>query len=227
MDPMTFSNSLVSRLSEKNLLKHELYQAWSAGTVSMETLRLYAGQYYHHVKAFPRYVSATHSNCDQIKARQVLLENLNDEESGTENHPELWLRFAEGLGASRSQVESADWLPETRALVDTFFQCVRSSYAEGLGALFAYEHQIPEIAAFKMEALQKHYGIHEAAPLSFFETHRQADVFHTQALSQLLDDLSDVEKQKAEESARKVSDHLWKFLDGIQRNSPPVSTCSH
>ena len=54
-------------------------------------------QYFQHVSLFPRYLSSIHSNCDQIKTRQILLENLNEEEKGPENHPELWMRFAEGM----------------------------------------------------------------------------------------------------------------------------------
>ena len=38
------------------------------------------------------------------KTRQLLLENLNEEEKGKENHPELWMRFAEGMGNSRNDV---------------------------------------------------------------------------------------------------------------------------
>ncbi len=215
---MKFSDALVGRLSEKNLLKHEFYQAWNEGTIPMETLRLYARQYYHHVKAFPRYLSATHSNCEQIQARQILLENLNDEESGPENHPELWMRFAEGLGETRSNVEKEELLPATKELIDQFFQFSRGSFAEGLGALFAYEHQIPEIASFKIDALRKHYAIQKDSALSFFETHRKADVYHTQAVSKLLDELSDVEKEKAESAARITADRLWKFLDSIQKS---------
>jgi pyrroloquinoline-quinone synthase len=36
-----------------------------------------------------------------------LLDNLIEEEKGSENHPELWLRFAEGLGFDRDSVESS------------------------------------------------------------------------------------------------------------------------
>jgi len=217
---MNFTDSLISKLSHKHLLKHEFYQAWSCGSVPMETLRLYAQQYYYHVKAFPRYISATHSHCDDIKARQFLLENLIDEEKGDENHPELWMRFAEGMGESRDHVKNADLLPETAKLVDTFIDFTRKSYADGLGALFAYEHQIPEVATFKIEALRKHYNIHQASTLSFFEVHRQADVYHTQALSSLMNDLSPEDKEIAEKAASVAADQLWKFLDGIQRSMP-------
>ncbi|WP_010597846.1 iron-containing redox enzyme family protein [Rickettsiella massiliensis] len=62
-------------------------------------------QYYHHVEAFPRYLSATHSNCLSAAAREVLLDNLNDEEgsNGRESHPDLWLQFAKGLGLSEKR----------------------------------------------------------------------------------------------------------------------------
>ena len=215
---MKFANSLVAQLSDIHLLKHEFYQAWSAGTIPVETLRLYAEQYYHHVKAFPRYVSATHSNCEDITARQFLLENLNDEEKGSDNHPELWKRFAEGLGCTRDALENANPIPEVKALVDTFLSACRKSYADGLGALFAYEHQIPEIAAFKIDALKKHYCIQDPATLSFFEVHRTADVYHTEAVMQLLEKLSPEEKETAMKSAKVTAEHLWKFLDGIQRS---------
>lgn len=215
---MNFTNTLIKQLSEKHLLKHEWYQAWNCGEVPVETLQLYARNYYHHVKAFPRYISATHSNCESLEARQFLLENLMDEEKGPENHPELWLRFAEGLGASRESVENAEVLPEIKTLVDTFLSNSRSSYAEGLGALFAYEHQIPEIATFKIDALKKHYGVQEdSSTLTFFDVHRKADVYHTQTLTQLMEELSPEEKELAKKSATVTADQLWKFLDAIHR----------
>ncbi len=214
---MNFTQSLVSKLSEKHLLKHEFYQAWSCGAVPMETLRLYAEQYYHHVKAFPRYLSATHSNCDDLASRQVLLDNLIDEERGPENHPELWLRFAEGLGTTRDNVKNAELLSETSSLVDTFMDSSKKSYCEGLGALFAYEHQIPEIATFKMEALKKHYAIQDAATLSFFDVHQKADVYHTEALTSILNDLPEEDRAVAEKAAVVAADQLWKFLDGIHK----------
>jgi len=217
----SFTDTLISNLSSKHLLKHKFYQAWNEGTIPLETLQLYAQQYYHHVKAFPRYISATHSNCENIVARQFLLENLNDEEKGTEHHPELWLRFAEGMGTTRAEVNESVALPETQDLVDTFFSSCRSSYAEGLGTLFAYEHQIPEIATFKIEALKKHYCIEPtSSALTFFEVHRQADVYHTQTLTQLLDGLSPAEKALAETAAHTATDRLWKFLDGITQTMP-------
>ena len=214
---MKFAQQLITQLSEKNLLKHEFYQKWNEGSIPVETLQLYARQYYHHVSAFPRYLSATHSQCEDIEKRQVLLENLNDEEQGSGNHPELWLQFAEALGVSRQDVKSEELMPETKELIDTFMHASRKSFASGLGALFAYEHQVPEIAAFKAEALKKHYAMKDGPATAFFEVHRKADVYHTEALSQLLESLTPEEKAEVENSAHVASHQLWKFLDGIYR----------
>ena len=38
-----------------------------------------------------------------------MLENLWDEEHGEANHAELWLRFAEGIGAGREATREAEW----------------------------------------------------------------------------------------------------------------------
>jgi pyrroloquinoline-quinone synthase len=197
-----------------SLLKHPYYQAWNDGTLPVESLRSYAAQYFHHVRAFPRYLSATHSLCESAEGRKVLLENLTEEEGGPVNHPELWARFAEGLGVTRSELDAASAEPATRALVDTFMTHARASYARGLGALYAYEHQVPAVAEFKTDALKKFFGVNDPRALQFFEVHKQADVYHTQALDTLLDALSPEEFEEAEKAAQDAARALWGFLDG-------------
>ncbi len=215
-----FTDNLIKRLASKHLLLHPFYQGWTDGTISRETLRNYASQYYHHVSAFPRYLSATHSGCADLATRQLLLENLNDEERGAENHPELWLRFAEELGLDREQVKNQALQPETQALIESFMTAARSSYEEGLGALLAYEHQVPQVATFKMDALKKHYGFAEGCNgLTFFDVHRKADVYHTEALKQALDQLPPAAQAKAEAAATIASTRLWEFLDGIHNRA--------
>src|SRR5438445_12930830 len=95
------TDALDEIIEERHLLKQPFCRAWTEGRLSMDALRGYAGQYYKHVAAFPTYLSAIHSHTKDLPTRQYLLENLIDEERGDENHPELWLRFAEGLGVKR------------------------------------------------------------------------------------------------------------------------------
>lgn len=179
--------TLDNGIQERRLLTHPFYQSWSAGTLSLRALQEYSKQYYRHVEAFPPYVSAVHANCPSLPIRQHLLENLIDEERSTENHPELWLRFAEALGVQRDDVLSAASLPETTALVQTFRTLTRdSSYLAGSAALLAYEAQVPEVAEAKSAGLRQFYGVYNQRGLAFFQVHLQADRFHAETAHHIL-----------------------------------------
>src|ERR1700758_3679124 len=114
-------------IAAKHLLKHPFYLAWTRGELSREALADYARQYYQHVAAFPTYLSAVHANCDDQPTRRQLLDNLIEEEAGSPNPPELWLEFAECLGVSKADAQSAEKWDETKNLIDTF----RSVCAKG------------------------------------------------------------------------------------------------
>ncbi len=172
---MTFVQSLNNQLDSLHLLKHPFYESWNEGSLSLQALQTYAKEYYHHVAAFPRYISGIHSLCPNLKMRQVLLGNLIEEEQGDENHPELWQRFAEGLGVARSELCENAQIKETRELVDGYFDIVKSDFAAGLGALYAYERQTPEVSKSKIEGLKKHYSINDERSLKFFTVHMEAD----------------------------------------------------
>ena len=115
---LSTSQAIDAAVSARAMLSHAFYQAWSEGKLSLDTLRGYAGQYFHHVEAFPRAVSATHSACPDREGRRMLAENLAEEEGlgeGKDDHASLWMMFAEGLGATRDEVMAADLEPETEA----------------------------------------------------------------------------------------------------------------
>src|SRR5438094_9582434 len=107
-------------IASKHLLKHPFYLAWTRGELSKEALTDYARQYYHHVAAFSTYLSAVHAKCDDQATRKQLLFNLIDEEAGSPNHPELWLKFAEAFGVSDVDARNTDKQPETKQLIDAF-----------------------------------------------------------------------------------------------------------
>lgn len=210
-----FASTLIGELSPTHLLKHPFYQSWSAGELSREDLKLYARQYFHHEAAFPRCVSAVHSACESLEMRQLLVENLVDEERGPDNHPELWLRFADALGEDRDAVRKEALLPKTHALVETYRALTRGSYAQGVGALFAYEQQMPEVAATKIEGLKKFYGVSGERGLSFFTAHLEADAKHSAWEARMLDALDSSGEEQARAGALAASLALWGFLDGV------------
>ena len=211
-----FSKKLNQKLDKFHLLKHPFYEIfWNEGKLTREIIKDYAEQYYQHVKAFPRYISATHSICDDIEKRKILLENLQDEENPNADHPKLWKNFALAMGADPDKIENVkrEWF--TDDMIENFFYQARKSYAEGLASLYTYERQIPEIAETKIRGLKKFYGVTSKEGLEFFEAHKAADVIHRKECEKLLDALTEEEKDKAEKASVLTARYLWNFLSGM------------
>ena len=210
-----FSEELNKKLDQYHLLNHPFYKSWNEGKLTREIIKDYAEQYYQHVKAFPRYISATHSICEDIEKRKILLENLQDEENPNADHPKLWKNFALAMGADKDKIEDVkrEWF--TNDMIENFFHQARKSYAEGLASLYTYERQIPEIAETKIRGLKNFYGVTSKEGLEFFEAHKAADVIHRKECEKLLDALTEEEKSKAEKASLLTARYLWNFLSGM------------
>jgi pyrroloquinoline-quinone synthase len=216
---MTVSMAIDGHVAERAMLTHPFYQAWTEGRLPLDTLRAYARQYFHHVEAFPRAVSAVHSACEDRDGRRMLAENLAEEEgleAGKQDHATLWLMFARGLGEGEAAVRAQAVNPETQALIDTFRRLSRRSYASGLGALYAYESQFPGVARAKIEGLVDRYGIEDEETLRFFRVHERADVEHGAVCRALLDRLPENEQGEAIAAGEELAGALWNFLTGVE-----------
>jgi len=226
-DKSEFESNLREAVMEYSMLRHPFYVAWTEGKLSQDVLSEYAKQYYAHVRAFPTYVSGVHSRCEDLSVRRQLLENLIEEERGEDNHPELWLRFAEGLGVSREEVESAELLSSTQDSVKSLQALTqREDYREGLAALLGYESQIPEVARTKREGLDAFYGIADERAVAFFRVHEDIDVLHQAVAMKILEErCSSVSQQnEAIAAARAAAKALWHFLDGVTAAYLPGKT---
>src|SRR3982750_1618223 len=167
--------AIDAQIAAKHLLTHPFYLAWPRGELSRAALADYARQYYQHVAAFPTYLSAVHAKCDDQATRKQLLNNLIDEEAGSPNHPELWLQFAECLGVSKDDAQSAEKWDETKNLIATFRSVGgEGKTAEGLAALYAYESQIPAVSESKIKGLIENYNVTGARDYEYFTTHVDA-----------------------------------------------------
>src|SRR3982074_3335430 len=215
----TYLDKIDNDIADKNLLKHPFYLAWTRGELSKEALTDYAKQYYHHVAAFPTYLSAVHARCDDQATRKQLLDNLVDEEAGSPNHPDLWRQFAKGLGVEHVDLAKTEKEPETKNLIGTFRSvCGAGSTAEGLAALYAYESQIPAICESKIEGLKKHYGFADPKHYEYFTVHLEAAREPSSAERKMLE--THVNEQNFESitaSVNRVLDALWEMLSGVCR----------
>lgn len=209
----TLETRIQAVLEAKSLLKHPFYAEWTTGTLPVERLQEYARQYYHFEAAFPRFLSAIHARTESAEIRQLLLENLWDEEHGERNHPALWLEFAAALGVSAEEVKTAEIRPETAALIAHFRETSEQApLAQALATLFAYEGQVPNVAWQKIKGLTDNYGF-TPDQFEFFSVHLVSDVAHAGAEMHAIQ--SSARDDEAVIRAVEAScDHLLAFLDG-------------
>ncbi len=206
-----------ARVARQHLLQHPFYQAWSRGELTMEALRDYAAQYYHHVAAFPTYLSAVHAQTEDAAVRRQVLANLMDEEAGEPNHPELWIRFAESLGLKREDMKQTAQWPATRELIAGFRKCCgERGTGVGLAALYAYESQIPAVSEKKIEGLKEFYGFKDAEGYKYFTVHIEADREHAAVeAAQMAQVLEEGERGAALEAVGEVLGGLYGLLSAV------------
>ncbi len=226
------NEGLIDRLriqvSAKSLLDHPFYQDWKDGKLTLDDLRLYAGQYYHFEANFPRFLSAIHFRCPDSNVRQSILNNLWDEEHGEDNHRALWLGFCAGLGLTQEQVEQAPVQPKTQAILNTYSDiCSTHSFQEGLAAIYAYEVQVPQVAAEKLAGLRDRYGITEDKALAFFQVHQELDEEHSRLEAEAIAEHTSGNDESAVELALQAGlDAWWGFLDGVNEMRAGVSAAA-
>jgi pyrroloquinoline-quinone synthase len=222
MTTAEFSAELDARIAKYDLLCHPFYQAWSEGKLTREDLREYALDYHEHVRAFPSYLAELAMRLDEGETRRAVLANMTDElghgkgaDAGTA-HAELWMDFAEGMGAHENCHQPMN---EIKELVSHFNDVAsQGSTEEALAAFYAYESQVPRIAAEKERGLRAWYGADDRT-CRYFTLHQTADVYHSQVWRKLLEknlaknpDVTD----KALKAAENAAKALWTVLDGME-----------
>ena len=204
---------------------HPLWKRIEAGAVARAGLELFAAQFFLQVREFPRAVSALHASCPFADERRELAESLYEEETGRISgcglpHPELFIRFGQGLGMAREALTGARPLPATRALIDWFeLSTKQRPFIEGAAAIhLAAEGQVPGAFAPLARALEKHYGLSREA-VAFWDVHEQADREHSDVGDHIVvRHAGTPEVRRAVRAAVEQSlDMWWQFFDGIEQ----------
>jgi pyrroloquinoline-quinone synthase len=225
MTSQQFFQELDARIAKYDLLCHPFYKAWSAGQLTRADLRDYALDYYQHVEAFPAYLAAFGIRLEEGELRRAVLANMRDEQGG-ENakgepgyaHSDLWLDFAEGMGASRSRFGHKA-VKEVNELVAHFTEVASTGTPEeALAAFYAYESQVPRVAREKDLGLREMYGADERTA-QYFALHTTADVYHSNVWREQLATRFEANPETAERAltaAETAAKALWVALDGIE-----------
>jgi len=220
-----FFEQLEASIAKYDLLCHPFYKAWAAGELTRDDLRDYARNYYHHVQAFPSYLAEFALRLDEGELRRAVLANMCDEKgtpggSGKDSvpHSELWLDFAEGMGARRDM----QWhlpITQVRELTRHFHRVAsEGSPEEALATFYAYESQVPRVAREKERGLREMYGADDKT-CGYFALHATADIYHANVWRQQLESRLAANPEAAEaalDSAENTARMLWQALDGIE-----------
>ena len=227
---MTRNSELLDKIdaaiARKQLLQHPFYQDWQAGKLSREELQLYAAQYYRHVEAFPKHLRVLAARTEG-PIRSVLMENLEQEEDPAAPHPKLWRDFAAALGISEDDITCCPALPAAQSVVATFREIAGDrTVAEAVAALYAYESQVPEIAATKIAGLRNFYGVRSPEALAYFLVHQEADKAHRTAWRNWLLEHAEGNEEDILAATNEALDALWNILDAVH-NKRVLHACAN
>jgi pyrroloquinoline-quinone synthase len=219
MTTQEFFTELDARIANYDLLCHPFYKAWSAGELTREDLREYGQNYFHHVNEFPEYLQEFASRLQESGLRRAVVANRDDEMGvhGLRPHAELWLDFVEGMGGERTA--RAKPIAEVESLTQQFHSAAKQGAPEeALATFYAYESQVPRVAAEKARGLQEMYGA-DAKTCQYFTLHTTADVYHSRAWKQQLANAvngNPEAAERAQNAAENAAKALWTALDGIE-----------
>jgi len=224
MTTEVFLSRLDDCIHKYDLLCHPFYKAWSAGELTRDDLREYAEDYYHHVEAFPTYLAELGIRLDDGELRRAVLANMTDEKGGEDafgnpesSHAELWLDFVEGMGGRR--VPQRQPMTAVRGLISCFHRVASDGTPEeALAAFYAYESQVPRIAAEKDRGLRDLYAANEKTR-AYFTLHTTADIDHSQIWRKQLEKRIQANPDAAEKAlaaAESAAKALWNAVDGVE-----------
>ena len=175
---------------------HWAWPGFTSGLVPSALLHIHMEQEWEvYVRDFPVMVGWAYVQCPIAEVRRALAENLYEEETGGlvagTPHPQLFLRYPEGLGMDLARFESVTLLPAARKYREWIDEAVQKSgwaTAAAVATIFIegtqYERgEVDEAAAKRPEApledhpLVKHYGL-PLQHLALTKAHRQVEGEH-------------------------------------------------
>ena len=213
-----FRRRLEAAVLAKHSRMNPFTEKWVKGELSREQLGAWASQHYQYVSQFARWCAAVYAECPDSNARDFLLENIVEEESGVK-HVDLLIRFAEACGVSRKEVETKQQLPTTRGLTAWCYETSqRPFHIAAAGLLVGLESQVPGIYQRNLPPLKTHYGFSDHE-VEFFAIHIEADEVHGERGYQIVEGHSTTPEKQAEaaEQVRQATEMRWQYMTGLYR----------
>jgi pyrroloquinoline-quinone synthase len=196
-------SSLIKRIDEmideRSLLKHQFYQMWSDGKLSLDSLKGYSKEYFQLVKAVPSFMSPLIEHAPDSLKNEL---TYNQEEEI--EHIKPWMRFAFSLGVDEKELDNYAGLPKTTQAVSQL-SSLMNSFESGSCAMYAFEKEIPKISQVKLEGLAEFYGISSEQATEYFKLHTEADIRHAASWAKALEQTSSKKEELLEIAEKSIS----------------------
>ena len=187
-----FRTQLQDAVNARHSRMNPFTEKWVNGDLTRSQLGAWARQHYQYVSQFARWCATVYGSCPDPDARDFLLENIIEEESGTK-HVDLLIRFAEACGTTRERVtDPRNMNPVTRGLQGwCYATAMREHFAVATAALVVgLESQVPTIYRKQLPPLLEKYGFTEDET-EFFDLHITSDEVHGERGYQIVLDHAD------------------------------------
>ena len=155
-----------------------------------------------------------------------LVEEAGDPKGKEPGHPELWLRFCEGIGVPRKEVHAEPLLPSTMVAIDDFLYTNRL-HPFYISAAGSSEPPNVELCARLLPAFRQHYKVPEEN-LEYYRLHVTADVEHSAWVGEIVADFANspsVRRLMWEQMLRGFALHAL-LVDGVAGAAHPSSAKS-
>jgi len=209
-------SSLDNDIQDKSLLKHKFYQMWSAGSLSMDSLRGYSKEYFHLVKAVPVLVNNVLRQVTPELERNyapsaTIKHNLEEEKE----HIAPWISFADSIGVKQNELYEYQCSDKTHEAVAEILRLTSESFAAGISTLYTYEKQLPDISMKKIEGLVNFYGVQNNRALDYFRIHEKVDIEHAKLWRSLIDQMPNSQHSTILDAASVSLKCQNMILDGV------------
>jgi pyrroloquinoline-quinone synthase len=180
-------DKINAEIEKDSLLKHKFYQMWQEGKLTLDQLSGYSKEYFQLVKNVPSFVENVLDK-NPNKRYDKLIESILAEEK---EHVEPWIRFAASLDVSSEELQQYPGESLTRKAVSDLSVISKSSFEEGVAALYAFEKELPKISETKSKGLRQFYNKFDDDSHRYFDIHKEADIYHAKIWENILNEFSE------------------------------------
>ncbi len=170
-------------------VNHPFVRAVNDGTATMDEIRAWACQEWKFKEVVPRVVMLRYLACSDPEFQPKLYEVVEEEtagvSTGTAGHNQMFLEFAEAIGLTLADMQSAPKLPATAAhLYFCELVCYTLPWFVVMTAQMGAEGTSPPAMAALARGFTKNYGLSPEA-VRFFTVHVEADSDHGSAAEEV------------------------------------------